>query len=71
MAPAARLRHVYFLFIGGSSTNWTQKPLGLRFVALLITLIFMAISPYATWGVASFLAISCARDTNADSKAGL
>jgi hypothetical protein len=35
------LPHSYFLFIGGSSTNWTQKPLGLTFEAFLTILIFI------------------------------
>jgi len=40
---------LYFLFIGGSSTNWLQKPVGLTFEAFLITLIFIVLSIKPRW----------------------
>ena len=44
-APAASLAHPdYFLFIGGSSVQYPQKPLGLTFEAFFTTLIFIVIS---------------------------
>jgi len=35
---------LYFLFIGGSSTKLPQIPLGLRFVAFLMMVIFIVLS---------------------------
>lgn len=56
---------LYFLFIGGSSTNIAHMPLGLAFeVPFLMTLIFILLS-YAA------LAASCASEISADSKLGL
>ena len=55
----------YFLFIGGSSTNWLQNPVGLTLEAFLMTLIFMGSLHYAA------LATVCASEMTADSKLGL
>ena len=44
-ASAALFGHPgYFLFIGGSSTNAPQNPVGFTFVAFLITLTFIVLS---------------------------
>jgi hypothetical protein len=53
---------IYFLFIGGSSTQLAQYPLGFLLDAFLTTLIFIVISRHAA------LATVCASERSAESK---
>ena len=54
--------HLYFLFIGGSSTQLMQNPLGLTLVAFFTILIFIVVPNQAA------LDTVCASEMSADSK---
>src|SRR5438067_4075814 len=60
--PPRNAEIIYFLFIGGSSTQLAQKPVGLTLVAFFTILIFMGVS------YAAALAAVCASEMSADSK---
>jgi hypothetical protein len=60
------------LFIGGSSIQLEQNPVGFAFEPFFTILIFIAmVSSYAAASAAEVLAAECASETSADSKARL